>query len=143
MGGVSYARNVLPEGLSREVPTLPGPVNSAKGSRRSLRLATQNQLVSAARRFLSQSNTLGSECPLDLPDQKKRGCISPNTTDSPLTNATRSRNGSTRYVPPIGKYSSEAPRDSDQDRFRQWLSWDNNELEKRKRALLGKTVVGA
>lgn len=105
----------------------------------------------------SQSNTLGSECPLDLPDQKKRGCFSPNTTDSPLTNATRSRNGSTRYVPPIGKYSgcavpdpsgstsSEAqdrPRDSDQDRFRQWLSWDNNELEKRKRALLGKTVVG-
>merc|ERR1711964_505516 len=59
-----------------------------------------------------------------------------------LTNATRSRNGSTRYVPPIGKYLSEAPRDSDQDRFRQWLSWDNNKLEKRKRALLGKTVVG-
>jgi len=96
--------------------------------------------------FFSQSNTLGSECPLDLPDQKKRGCFSPSTTDSPLTNATRSRNGSTRYVPPIGKYSGssdpQAPRDSDQDRFRQWLSWDNNELEKRKRALLGKTVVG-
>jgi len=92
--------------------------------------------------FFSQGNSLGDSCPLDVPDQKKRGSFSPNSTDSPLANATRSRNGSTRYVPPIGKYSSEAPRDSDQDRFRQWLSWDNNELEKRKRALLGKTVVG-
>jgi len=91
--------------------------------------------------FFSQGNSLGTECPLDLPDQKNRGSISPNSADSDLK---RSRTGSTRYVPPAarGEYSSEAPRDSDQDRFRQWLSWDNKELEKRKRALLGKTVVG-
>merc|ERR1711964_411983 len=39
-------------------------------------------------------------------------------------------------------YSNEQPRDSDQQRFKQWMGWDNGELEKRKRALIGKTVVG-
>lgn len=70
-----------------------------------------------------------------------------NSDHSPLVSATRSRNGSgasQRYVPPKGKYSqvSEQARDSDQQRFREWLTWDTDELEKRKRALIGKTVVG-
>lgn len=79
---------------------------------------------------------------LDMSESQQKE-VSP--VGSPLASATRSRNGSTnsqRYVPPKGKYSSEQPRDSDQQRFKQWLSWDNSELEKRKRALIGKTVVG-
>jgi hypothetical protein len=55
-----------------------------------------------------------------------------------------------KYVPPKGKYSSpdgsESPRrssgSSDQERFKQWLKWDKEELEKRKRALIGKSIVG-
>jgi len=87
--------------------------------------------------FFSGSGTLD----MSAPPQKE--VLSP--VGSPLAAAGRSRNGSTasqRYVPPKGKYSNEQPRDSDQQRFKQWLSWDNGELEKRKRALIGKTVVG-
>lgn len=71
---------------------------------------------------------------------------------SPLPIATRSRGGSTnsqKYVPPRLRQGSQAsqmsasdPRDSDQARFKQWLSWDSDELSKRQRALIGKTVVG-
>merc|ERR1711964_963146 len=87
--------------------------------------------------FFSGSGTLD----MSAPPQKE--VLSP--VGSPLAAAGRSRNGSTasqRYVPPKGTYSNEQPRDSDQQRFKQWLSWDNGELEKRKRALIGKTVVG-
>jgi hypothetical protein len=88
----------------------------------------------------SRKETLVSDMPASAEKPEE---VSP--VDSPLVSATRSRNGSgasQRYVPPKGKYSSEQPRDSDQHRFREWLSWDNDELEKRKRALIGKTVVG-
>lgn len=38
--------------------------------------------------------------------------------------------------------SSGLTSSGDQERFRSWCNWDNKELEKRKRALIGKTVVG-
>merc|ERR1712098_620183 len=75
---------------------------------------------------------------------------------SPLPIATRSRGGSTnsqKYVPPrlrqgsqassvVPSMTSDNPRDSDQARIKQGLSWDSDELSKRQRALIGKTVVG-
>jgi len=92
--------------------------------------------------FFTASNSRKDTLDMSTSVQKPQE-VSP--VDSPLVSATRSRNGSgasQRYVPPKGKYSAEQPRDSDQHRFREWLAWDNDELDKRKRALIGKTVVG-
>jgi len=82
---------------------------------------------------------------------RKPDMSAPKGTDSPLAPLSRSRAGSTnsqKYVPPAQRAragsggSRSAPRESDQVRFKEWLNWDTSELEKRQRALIGKTVVG-
>merc|ERR1711964_548951 len=118
------------------------PAISLKGSKGILGTPPKTGVVGLAGAVTSVGSTMSMsayQTDMSASQHKVAAGSAPTDPPAPLMQRSRSGSGSSKgaYVPPKGKYSG----DTDQQ-HRPWMDWDDSELQKRKRALIGKTVVG-